>query len=273
MGGEVRTVVWLVVLTAVVLLRGVSVALAATEKPLVTVKFSHAGTACQSTLNSKGGPTYNLPSGESETGIAFDGAGNLYVSCWGDPTIDEINLATRVQTIFTVSGGSGFGALTFHAGTLWACNQHTVDVGTISLDPSTDSGVFTHAFTASGSGCTDALAFDPLDPMGQTMWMGTDVGTTPKATGETLDEFVAGAYLQSISVATSIGHRSGIVATRPRPCSLSQSRTRPPRSPSTRARTAHSQASPSSRPGQGRAPAPKTSNATPSHSHPKRQSG
>ena len=105
MGGAVRTVGWLVALTAVALLRGVPDGVAATEKPLAIVKFSHAGTACQSTLNSNGGPTYNLPAGESETGIAFDGVGDLYVSCWGDSTIDEINLASGLQTIFTVSGG------------------------------------------------------------------------------------------------------------------------------------------------------------------------
>jgi streptogramin lyase len=206
-------VVRLVVLTAVVLLSGVPVALAATEKPLVTFKFSHAGTACQSTLNSQGGLTYNLPAGQSETGIAFDGAGNLYVSCWGDATIDQIDLATGLQTIYAVSGGSGFGALTFKDGTLWACNNHADDVGTIGLNSNTESGVFTHTFTAAGSGCTDALAFDSLDQSGQTMWMGNDVGTTPKTTGKTLDQFVAGAYVQSVSVAATIGHRSGIIAT------------------------------------------------------------
>jgi hypothetical protein len=139
--------------------------------------------------------------------------GNLYVSCWGDNSIDQINLASGSQTIFTVSGGSGFGALTFSSGVLWACNNHKDDVGTISLAPNTDSGVFTHVFSATGSGCTDALAFDPLDQTGRTVWMGSDVGTTPSTTGKTLDEFVGGVYAQSLSVAHTIGHRSGIVAT------------------------------------------------------------
>jgi hypothetical protein len=185
----------------------------ATEKPLRTVKFAHAGTACQSTLNSTGGLTYNLPSGVSQTGIAFDGSGNLYVSCWGDNTIDQIHLATKRETIYPISGGTGFGALAYRNGLLWPCNQHSNQVGTIALDTSTDTGTYTNDFTATGSACVDALAFDPLDPTGNTLWMGTDVGTTPKTTGKTLDEFIGGAFQHSLSVAGTIGHRSGIVAT------------------------------------------------------------
>jgi hypothetical protein len=185
----------------------------ATEKPLQTFRFAHAGTACQSTLNSTGGFTYNLPSGLIQTGIAFDGAGNLYVSCWADNTIDQVNLATRTETIYQIFGGTGFGALTFQNGVLWACNQHASDVGTISLDPNTDTGTYARVFTASGSACVDALAFDPLDATSHTMWMGTDSGTTPNTTGKTLDEFINGAFTQSLSIASTIGHRSGIVAT------------------------------------------------------------
>jgi streptogramin lyase len=185
----------------------------ATEKPLQIVRFSHAGTACQSTLNSTGGFTYNLPSGLIQTGIAFDGAGNLYVSCWGDNTIDQINLATRTETIYQISGGTGFGALTFQNGVLWACNQHASDVGTISLDPNTDTGTYASVFTATGSACVDALAFDPLDATSSTMWMGTDSGTTQKTTGKTLDEFVSGVLTNRLPIDSTIGHRSGIVAT------------------------------------------------------------
>ncbi|MGN6167987.1 MAG: hypothetical protein ACTHQQ_07415, partial [Solirubrobacteraceae bacterium] len=207
---------WLGVLVAMGLLATPSAAGATTtvalEKPLATIYYMHAG-ACASTLDAKSHPTYNLPSGVSATGIAFDGAGNLYVSCWGDNTIDQINIATRAETVYRISGGTGFGALTYHGGVLWACNGHTDGVGTIQLNASAQTGVFTSAFTAANSACTDALAFDPTDSTGNTIWMGTDVGNTPGQTGKTLDKFVSGRLSASKSVAGTIGHRSGIVAT------------------------------------------------------------
>jgi hypothetical protein len=190
---------------------------AASASLLRTVKFTHPG-ACQSTVTSKGAWTYNLATGMSQTGIAFDAGGHrLFVSCWGDNTIDQVDLASGAETVYHVSGGTGFGALTYRDGALWACNQHDDEVGQISLDPFMFTGTYTRVFTATGSACVDALAFDPLDATGDTLWMGTDTGTTPKVTGKTLDAFVnqAGAWAEaaSLSVASSIGHRSGIVAT------------------------------------------------------------
>ncbi len=150
----------------------------------------------------------------------FDAGGHrLFVSCWGDNTIDQVDLASGAETVYHVSGGTGFEALTYRGGGLWACNQHDDEVGQISLDPFMLTGTYTPVFTATGPACVDALAFDPLDATGDTLWMGTDTGATPKVTGKTLDAFVnqAGAWAEaaSLSVAASIGRRSGGPRVRP----------------------------------------------------------
>jgi uncharacterized repeat protein (TIGR01451 family) len=165
---------------------GIPVAVAAVP---ATVAFSHAGSACASQSG-----TNNLPTGMSQTGIAFDGS-RLLVSCWGDTTITSFSPTNPLSaTVYTVAGtmldGSpvkAFGALAYGRGThtLWACasasnagsggpeNQMS-EVGQISLA----SGTYTPVFTSHG--CDNGLAYDPGTATGRanTLWTSADIATT-----------------------------------------------------------------------------------------------
>jgi plastocyanin len=151
-----------------------------------TLTFSHNGTACQGT-----GGTANLPSGMSQTGIAFDGS-RLMVSCWGDTSITTFSpLNPSTATVYTVSGTlsnghalAALGALAFDrsSGTLWACGSDTKagsgapernmsDVGRVELN----SGTYTSVFVSHG--CDNGLAVDP-GTVPATLWTSGDIATT-----------------------------------------------------------------------------------------------
>src|SRR4051812_14943095 len=138
-------------------------ATAATAPP-TTLPFNHGGTACASSSGN------NLPSGMSQTGIAFDGT-NLLFSCWGDTTITLISPTSGGQVAVHHVAGNGvkaFGALAYDmtSHTLWACGSYSTiatteknstEVGTIDL--ATDT--YTPRFTSKG--CINGLAVDPAD--------------------------------------------------------------------------------------------------------------
>jgi hypothetical protein len=82
---------------------------------------------------------------------------------------------------------AGIGALAWDApdGVLWACNlsayplktkNKAKDVGSITLDPSTMTGVFTHVLNATG-GCDNGVAYDPYGGEGSSLWTAS-VSTT-----------------------------------------------------------------------------------------------
>ena len=162
---------------------------------LRTLIFDHSNTACAG-VDSSG----NLSSTATQTGVAFDGS-RLLLSCWNDNTITAVSPVNGSQlAVYHITGGTGFGALAWDAtrGVLWACNQHTADVGTIDLNTST----YTKVFTARG--CTDALAVDPLDG---TIWAGRDGGHTVA----TLEHYTAtGTLLGSTNIGNLVNDRSGI---------------------------------------------------------------
>ena len=182
----------------VVLAAHAGVALAAGSPPSQLV-FDHSNTKCKS-VDSK----HNLQKSPqmSQTGIALIG-GDLYVSCWGDTTITEINpLAPSTEVaVFTISAApyKAFGALAYDPtdNLLWACastnnagtgspeNQMS-EVGTIALNAETDTGTFTPWFNASHSfkgqtysGCDNGLAWDPGSQAGRadTLWTSGDLDT------------------------------------------------------------------------------------------------
>ena len=137
---------------------------AAAPAPPSTLPFNHGGTACASSSGN------NLPSGMSQTGIAFDGT-NLLFSCWGDTTITLVSPTSGAQVALHHVAGNGvkaFGALAYDmtSHTLWACGSYSTtatteknstEVGTIDL--ATD--IYTPRFTTKG--CINGLAVDPAD--------------------------------------------------------------------------------------------------------------
>jgi plastocyanin len=158
-----------------------------------TLTFSHAGTACQGT-----GTSANLPSGMSQTGIAFDGS-QLLVSCWGDTTITAFSPSSPTSpTTYTVTGtlGNGhalaaLGALAYDRSshTLWACGSDTnhgsgtpernmSDVGQVVLNSGMGTGTYTSSFVSHG--CDNGLAVDPGTAPGRagTLWTSADTATT-----------------------------------------------------------------------------------------------
>jgi uncharacterized repeat protein (TIGR01451 family) len=137
---------------------------AASPAPPSTLTFNHGGTACASSSGN------NLPSGMSQTGIAFDGT-NLLFSCWGDTTITLVSPTSGAQFAVhhvTGNGVKAFGALAYDmtSHTLWACGSYSTtaateknstQVGTIDL--ATDT--YTPRFPTKG--CINGLAVDPAD--------------------------------------------------------------------------------------------------------------
>ena len=140
-------------------------AAAAAPAPPSTLPFNHGGTACASSSGN------NLPSGMSQTGIAFDGT-NLLFSCWGDTTVTLVSPTSGGEVAVhrvTGNGVKAFGALAYDmtSHTLWACasystppatsEKNSTQVGTIDL--ATDT--YTPKFTTKG--CINGLAVDPAD--------------------------------------------------------------------------------------------------------------
>ena len=136
----------------------------AVAAPPATLPFTHDGTACASSLRN------NLPSGMSQTGIAFDGT-NLLFSCWGDGTITVVSPTSGAELAVHHVAGNGvkaFGALAYDMAshTLWACGSYSTtaiteknstEVGTIDLA----SDTYTPKFLTKG--CINGLAVDPAD--------------------------------------------------------------------------------------------------------------
>jgi uncharacterized repeat protein (TIGR01451 family) len=136
----------------------------AAPAPPSTLAFNHGGTACASSSGN------NLPSGMSQTGIAFDGT-NLLFSCWGDTTITLVSPTSGGQVALHHVAGNGvkaFGALAYDmtSHTLWACGSYSTtaateknstEVGTIDLATDTYMPRFTTR------GCINGLAVDPAD--------------------------------------------------------------------------------------------------------------
>jgi hypothetical protein len=175
-----------------------------------TLAFNHNGTACAS----KPG-TNSLPTGMSQTGIAFDGS-RLLVSCWGDTTITSFSPSSpSTSTVTTVHGtmiGGGavkaFGALAYDrgSGTLWACasasnagsgspENKMSEVGTINLSTATYTPVFT------SHGCDNGLAFDfgTTPARAHTLWTSADIATT------IYNYSTSGTQLASQSVSSLLG--------------------------------------------------------------------
>ncbi len=160
--GRLRRLAGLFAAMAVLLLPAQSAA--ASPAPPSTLPFNHGGTACASSSGN------NLPSGMSQTGIAFDGT-NLLFSCWGDTTITLVSPTAGGQVAVHHVAGNGvsaFGALAYDmtSHTLWACGSYSTSaateknstqVGTIDL--ATDT--YTPRFTTKG--CINGLAVDPAD--------------------------------------------------------------------------------------------------------------
>jgi plastocyanin len=171
-----------------------------------SLNFDHSGTACRSTSG------HNLSTNPkmSQTGIALIGD-DLYISCWGDTTITEINPHTGSElNVYTISAGSylAFGALAYDPtdGTLWACasrydvgtsspeNQMS-EVGTIDLGSQTFTPVF------QSHGCDNGLAWDPgTTPARQdTLWTSGDTDTL------LYDYSQTGQQLESDNLAAELG--------------------------------------------------------------------
>jgi uncharacterized repeat protein (TIGR01451 family) len=175
---------------------GVAVAAGSPPSQLV---FDHSNTKCQSVDSN-----HNLQKSPqmSQTGIALIN-GDLFISCWGDTTITEINpLSPSTEVaVYTISAApyKAFGALAYDPtdNLLWACastnnagtgspeNQMS-EVGTISLNGGNDTGTFTPWFDASHnfrgtqySGCDNGLAWDPGSESGRadTLWTSGDLDT------------------------------------------------------------------------------------------------
>ena len=175
-------VVWLTaVIAALTLLIGVRAAQAAVPS---TLQFNHDGTACRSNPG-----THNLPSGMSQTGVAFDGS-RLLISCWGDTTITAVNPADGSELLvytITGNGAKAFGALAYDrsSGTLWACASYSTvqtternanEVGTITLNAN-GTGTYTPRFTTPG--CVNGLAFDTgtTSERAGTLWTSANIAT------------------------------------------------------------------------------------------------
>ncbi|HUZ84525.1 MAG TPA: hypothetical protein VMU66_07515, partial [Gaiellales bacterium] len=157
---------------------------------LSTLPYVHDGTACQSTSG-----THNLPSGMSQTGVAFDGS-RLLLSCWGDTTITAVDPVSGAELqVYAVSGKGltgnpirAFGALAYDraSGTLWACasystsaktERNSVEVGIVTLS-SGGTGTYTPEFNSKG--CINGLAVDPGTATGRagTLWTSANIATS-----------------------------------------------------------------------------------------------
>jgi uncharacterized repeat protein (TIGR01451 family) len=176
-----RVVSLIAAIAALTLLIGVRTAQAAVPS---TLPFNHDGTACGSNPG-----THNLPSGMSQTGVAFDGS-RLLISCWGDTTITAVNPADGSELlVYTVTGNGAkaFGALAYDrsSGTLWACASYSIvktternanEVGTITLNVD-GTGTYTPRFTTPG--CVNGLAFDTgtTSQRAGTLWTSANIAT------------------------------------------------------------------------------------------------
>lgn len=203
-------------LTGIALVLALASALAPASAVAVpsTLTFSHNGTACQGT-----GGTANLPSGMSQTGIAFDGS-QLMVSCWGDTSVTTFSPSSpSTSTVYTVSGTlsnghalAALGALAFDhsSGTLWACGSDTnggagapernmSDAGRVVLNSGTHTGTYTSVFVSHG--CDNGLAVDPGTASGRAgnLWTSGDTATT------IYEDTPAGTQVASVVVKPLLG--------------------------------------------------------------------
>jgi uncharacterized repeat protein (TIGR01451 family) len=207
-----RVVSLIAAIAALTLLIGIRAAQAAVPSTLL---FNHDGTACRSNPG-----THNLPSGMSETGVAFDGS-RLLISCWGDTTITAVNPANGSELlVYTVTGNGAkaFGALAYDraSGTLWACASYSTDqkternsreVGTITLDAN-GTGTYTPRFTTPG--CINGLAFDTgtTSQRAGTLWTSANIAT--KVYNWTTSGTQREVHDISSTSAVAVGFNSGI---------------------------------------------------------------